>query len=118
MRNLKYADIEESMLEALERQDILLVAYAERSDKLADAEIAFRRDYAQACMQRRLSHEPPKPTDKVVEEYATVETIAQRSAYLVAKAKESAVKQALYGVDQRLDTLRSLMASHRHATGD
>ena len=85
-----YQVIEDSTLAALDRQEELVAEYAEAGDKLADADLVFKRDYAKACLEFRENMKGSKINEDMVGNHATVETTTQRSAYLVAKAKEEA----------------------------
>ena len=59
-----------------------------------------------------------RSTEKMIDDACTLRTAREYETFELAKVRYESCKQALYSVRERMNALRSLMASHRVATGD
>jgi hypothetical protein len=79
----------------------------------AIAEADFKSAFAQARLMHRAGDWKSKPTEALIEDYATVDTEDERRKYLIANALLDAKRQSLRALMARLDGLRTLVASTR-----
>ena len=113
---LTYDKIENRMRSAILGMEKATGQHADDLKELAKAESKFKTVYASAFVSRRIEGEYQgiKITDKLAESLATVDTDQFRQEYEMAKAHESASRQALSSIRAELEALRSLMASYRN----
>lgn len=85
----------------------------------AELEADFKVSFAQARMAFRdaAARDGAKATVDIVEDYATVETIDARRAFLIGQGSVTAIREALRSSQSRLDGLRTLAAGYRQAGG-
>ena len=80
----------------------------------AEAETAFKVTFAKERLIARAGE--GKITEAFAEDTATVNTEAQRLAYLIESAKLTALREELRITTARIDALRTLSASIRNVT--
>lgn len=114
--DLTYDKIETRMRRAILTMEEATKQHADDLKELAKAEAKFKTVYASAFVAHRIegSFQGVKMTDKMAESLATVDTDQFRQEYEMAKAHESASRQALSSIRSELEALRSLMASYRN----
>lgn len=113
---LTYERVESAMRTALARQEDLLAAYVQESDQLATAEASYKLAWASArasLRYERIEETGRFPSADAVDDEATIRVQDEQQEFLAAKAKLDATRQALTTVRTRLDTLRTLAATHR-----
>jgi hypothetical protein len=113
--DLTYDKIENRMRKAIVTMEEATKQHADDLKELAHRESKFKTVQASAFVNRRIegSYKGVKITDKLAESLATVDTDEFRREYEMAKAHESASRQALSSIRAELEALRSLMASYR-----
>ena len=113
--DLNYDKIENRMRKAIITMEDASKQHAEDLKELAHRESKFKTVFASAFVSRRIEGEYQgiKITDKLADSLATVDTDEFRQEYEMAKAHESASRQALLSIRAELEALRSLMASYR-----
>lgn len=115
---LTYDHIERTLREAINLQESLTNQHAALGDELAKADTAFKRAKAEARVQYRDEKAGSKVTESMIEDAWTLATLKEYEGVELAKLRYENCKQRLYSVRERMNALRSLMASHRVATGD
>ena len=113
--DLNYDKIENRMRKAIITMEDASKQHAEDLKELAHRESKFKTVFASAFVSRRIEGEYQgiKITDNLADSLATVDTDEFRQEYEMAKAHESASRQALLSIRAELEALRSLMASYR-----
>ena len=116
--NLTYDKIETRMRMAIHKMDEATIAHADDLRELAKRESKFKVVLASAFVSRRIQgdYQGVKITDKMADALSIVDTDEFRQEYEMAKANESASRQALSSIRSELEALRSLMASYRQST--
>jgi len=113
--DLTYDKIENRMRQAIHAMTEATTQHANDLKELAQKEAKFKTVQASAFVNRRIQgeYQGVKITDKLAESLATVDTDEFRQEYEMAKAHESASRQALSSIRAELEALRSLMATYR-----
>jgi hypothetical protein len=115
---LNYAIIERALRESVHLQDQLTDTFAQLGDELAVADVAFKKASAQSRVHYRDEMAGQKITEKMITDAMTLATVNEYETYELTRVKYESCKQRLYSVREKMNALRSLMASHRIATGD
>ena len=107
--------IESSITNSLNRQEVLTDQYRTDVDASAAAEADFKEWFAKERLIARTAahYEGVKMGDKMAEDIATVKTAEKRTKMLLTAASESATRQALMSVRERIEALRTLNTNHR-----
>ena len=108
--------VEAGIRDSINKLGELVHQYAAAGDAKATTDADFKIAWAKARTLRRSSELMPKPTESVLEDYATLETEDQLRARLSAAATEEAIKLGLRAMTSRLDAMRSLAANLREVT--
>ena len=107
--------VEAGIRESINRLGELVHQYAKAGDDKATTDADFKIAWAKARTYLRLTAET-KPTESVLEDYATLETEKEMRARLSAAATEESIKLGLRAMATRIDAMRSLGASLRDVT--
>ena len=113
--DLTYDKVENRMRKAILAMESATAQHASDLKELAKSEAKFKTVLASAFVNRRIEgeYQGVKVTDKMADNLAIVDTGDFRVEYEMAKANESASRQALSSIRQEIEALRSLMASYR-----
>jgi len=116
---LSYQHIENALRDAINKMADLTQDFATTADDYAVAEATYKVEFAKARLSARAKgdHEGRKVTESNADDIATVATESERFHMERTKAQHDAARQALLSVRSRIDSLRSLMTSHREAGG-
>ena len=87
--------------------------------KAAEAEVDFKSEFARSRITIRddAANRGAKMTMDQVEDHATLETVTERRAHLLAGGTLTAVREALRVSQARLDAYRTLAATFRNGGG-
>ena len=114
--DLTYDKIETRMRKAILAMETATQQHADDLKELARVEAKFKTVSASAFVNHRIegNYQGVKMTDKLADALSIVDTDPFRQEFEMAKANESASRQALSSIRAELEALRSLMASYRN----
>jgi hypothetical protein len=115
---LTYQRIEEGLRRCMNDAVRLTEESAEAGDRLANADISYKREFAVARVEYRSKGDADgkRYTQDALEDLATIDCMDEYEEFVHAKAAYNAIRQRLSTAERHQDSLRSLMASHRKLT--
>jgi hypothetical protein len=109
--------IEAKIAGLIEVQHSLTAQYRDAVSITAANKVTFKAAFSNARLKYRDDNIGTKITEGMVEDAAVVATEDSYRTFLIAEAKENALKIAIQSARSELDGYRSLYASHRELGG-